>query len=31
VTAALELYSRILDEVERRDYDVFTARASVPG
>ncbi|WP_098504414.1 phytoene/squalene synthase family protein [Tepidiforma thermophila] len=31
VTAALELYSRILDEIERRDYDVFTGRASVPG
>jgi phytoene synthase len=31
VTAALELYSRILDDIERRDYDVFSARAHVPG
>ncbi len=31
VTAALELYSRILDDIERREYDVFRGRASVPG
>lgn len=31
VTAALELYSRILDDIERRGYDVFSGRATVPG
>ncbi|WP_322818285.1 phytoene/squalene synthase family protein [Tepidiforma sp.] len=31
VSAALELYSRILDDIERRDYDVFAGRAHVAG
>ncbi|GIW13232.1 MAG: squalene synthase [Tepidiforma sp.] len=31
VTAALELYSRILDDIERRGYDVFSGRARVGG
>lgn len=29
VQTALSLYSNILDEIERRDYDVFTTRARV--
>jgi phytoene synthase len=29
ITAAAHLYRAILDEIERRDYDVFQARASV--
>lgn len=31
VSAALELYSRILDRIEAAGYDVFRERASVPG
>lgn len=31
VWAALMLYSKILDEIERNDYDVFRRRAYVPG
>ncbi len=31
VAAALELYSRILDDIERAGYDVFSRRARVPG
>jgi phytoene synthase len=30
VGTALELYSRILDRIEARDYDVFSGRARVP-
>ncbi len=30
VTAARVLYARILDEIERHDYDVFSARRRVP-
>jgi 15-cis-phytoene synthase len=30
LTAALTLYSGILDEIERADYDVFSGRISVP-
>lgn len=30
IRAARVLYSRILDRIERRDYDVFRGRASVP-
>ena len=29
ITAARRLYSRILDKIEERDYDVFSGRASV--
>jgi 15-cis-phytoene synthase len=31
IRAARLLYSRILDEIEANDYDVFTQRARVPG
>lgn len=31
VWSALMLYSKILDEIERNDYDVFRRRAYVPG
>jgi phytoene synthase len=30
IATARRLYSRILDEIERNDFDVFTQRASVP-
>ena len=31
VATARVLYARILDRIEAADYDVFTARARVPG
>jgi phytoene synthase len=30
VGTALDLYSRILERIEARDYDVFSGRARVP-